>query len=77
MSTQRAKQLPGCLPKGYSLDSLLTPQQFMIWRGVKRTWWSAHGRLMPGVVKESRGTFRVHPRTYLEKQLKTTITATT
>src|SRR6185503_3722845 len=28
----RCGQLPGCLPDGYTLDSLLTVEQFAVWR---------------------------------------------
>jgi hypothetical protein len=63
-------QLPGCLPNGFTLDSLLTREQFCIWRGVSLEWLKARIGLLPGMVNESRQNPRVHPRTYLEKSTK-------
>jgi hypothetical protein len=47
-------QKPGCLPPGCDLDSLLTREQFCIWRGVSRNWFSARKNRLPGVINESR-----------------------
>lgn len=75
-SGMKPKQLPGCLPKGYTLDSMLTPEQFCLWIGEGKRWWSARRNLLPGIIMESRQHYRIHPRTYLDKRLRTTITAT-
>lgn len=60
-----APQVAGCLPDGYGLDSLLTPEQFAVWTqqgdGLVR-------RRLPGMRgarQESRNCWRIHPRTYL------------
>lgn len=63
------KQLPGCLPEGYTLDSMLTPEQFCTWQQVKPTWLARRPRLF-GRLKESREMQRIHPRTYLAKKVK-------
>jgi hypothetical protein len=64
------KQIPGCLPPGYDLDSLLTPEQYCIWQQCCRAWFSARKHHMRGVIIHSRDMVRVHPRTYLDKSLK-------
>ncbi len=64
------KQRPGCLPIGATLDSLLTREEFCIWRRVGLNWFSARRGRLPGVINESRKSARVHPRTYLEKAVK-------
>lgn len=63
-------QLPGCLPTGYDLDSMLTPEQFCIWQQCSREWLGANKSVLPGIVSHSREMLRVHPRTYLEKSMK-------
>lgn len=63
-------QLPGCLPFGYGLDSMLTPEQFCIWQKVGRDWFAARKDKLPGVIWHSREMVRIHPRTYLEKSVK-------
>ena len=60
-------QLPGCLPEGYTLDSMLTPQQFCVWQGITTRWWSARRKTLPGVHVQSRQHIRIHPRTYIAK----------
>lgn len=60
-------QIPGCLPKGYDLDSLLTVEQFAVWRQVKESTARAALAVTSGVIKRSREDVRIHPRTYLEK----------
>lgn len=62
------QQKPGCLPKGFNLDSMLTPDQFCVWQQVKRDWFKARIHTLPGVVAHSRKMVRIHPRTYLEKK---------
>ncbi len=63
-------QLPGCLPPGFDLDSLLTVDQFAVWRqkSVERV--RNELPITAGVVGRSRKDRRIHPRTYLEKTLK-------
>jgi hypothetical protein len=63
-------QLPGCLPNGYDLDSMLTPDQFCLWQGFTRAWFGTYKSSMPGVVSHTREMVRIHPRTYLEKSVK-------
>lgn len=63
-------QLPGCLPFGYDLDSMLTPEQFCIWQQVSRDWFAARKDKLPGVIEHTREMVRIHPRTYLEKSTK-------
>jgi hypothetical protein len=61
------KQIPGCLPPGYSLDSLLTVPQFALWRQVAESTVRAALPITNGVVKFSREDIRIHPRTFLER----------
>jgi hypothetical protein len=67
------KQTAGNLPDGYGLDSLLTIEQFAAWQSCKLAWVRKRIRSLPGVICESREHIRIHPRTYLEKKLKTKI----
>ena len=64
-------QKPGCLPRGYTLDSLLTPEQFAVWRQIEPSTarLQIRARLFP-VVRHSRESIRIHPRTFLERSLK-------
>ncbi len=62
----RAPQRPGCLPKGFDLDSLLTPEQAARWVNVPEPWFRRHMDGKPGVRRESREMVRIHPRSYLE-----------
>jgi hypothetical protein len=57
-----------------NLDDLLTLEQFAAWQGCKLAWVRKRIRSLPGVICESREHIRIHPRTYLEKRLKTKIT---
>jgi hypothetical protein len=66
----RGGQLPGCLPPGFDLDSFLTKQEFCIWRRVTMQWLKPRLCLMHGVVRETRQSVRIHPRTYLELSVK-------
>jgi hypothetical protein len=64
------EQKPGCLPEGFGLDSMLTPEQFATWQQAPII--AVRRRLiggMPGAIKESRKCFRIHPRTYLSAKL--------
>jgi hypothetical protein len=69
------EQSPGCLPKGFGLDSLLTVEQFAAWQSCKLAWVRKRIRSLPGCICESREHVRFHPRTSLEKKLKTKISA--
>lgn len=60
-------QLPGCLPPGADLDTLLTPEEFCTWQRCGRNWFSARKHSLAGVINHSRDMVRIHPRTYLEK----------
>jgi hypothetical protein len=53
-----------------NLDDLLTVEEFAAWS--KTPVATVRKRLpsLPGVVRESRKCVRIHPRTYLEKRLK-------
>lgn len=57
------------LPKGYTLDDMLTPEQFCAWQQRSLKWFRSRKHLLPGVVRESTHT-RIHPRTYLNSRLK-------
>jgi hypothetical protein len=58
-------QLPGNLPTGATLESLLTAEQFATWRGIsqRETMEKIRAGTIPAV-RDSR-TPRVHVRTYL------------
>jgi hypothetical protein len=58
------------LPAGYTLDSLITLEQFAVWRQVAECTVRSRVPTMPGVIAESRLDIRVHPRTYLEAKLR-------
>ncbi len=64
-TTRPIAQILGCLPKGFGLDSMLTPDQFCVWQQVSRDWLAARARVLPGVVAHSRKNVRIHPRNYL------------
>lgn len=64
------QQLPGCLPRGFTLDSALTVEQFCRWQQVSRDWFKARKRKLAGVQIHSRKMVRIHPRTFLEKGSK-------
>jgi len=64
------EQKPGCLPPGFDLDSMLTPEQFCIWQGVSRDWLSARVETMKGIIAHSRQVIRIHPRSFLERNVK-------
>lgn len=66
-------QIPGQLPAGYTLDSLLTPSQFACWRQEPESTIRKRLAAMPGVIIESRKCIRIHPRTYLELRLRKTV----
>jgi hypothetical protein len=60
-------QIPGCLPPGMDLDSLLTVPQCAVWHQVPESTLRLRLPLMKGVIHNSREDIRVHPRTYLER----------
>jgi hypothetical protein len=62
-------QLPGCLPPGADLDTLLTREEFCIWQRRGRNWFAAWRRRLPGVIVHSKKNIRIHPRTYLDKAI--------
>lgn len=64
------KQIPGCLPQGFDLDSLLTVEQFAVWRQKDARSVRDEMPRTPGRVKTSRKDIRIHPRTYLEKAVR-------
>jgi hypothetical protein len=63
-------QLPGCLPRGYDLDSLLTVEQFALWRQKSVETIRDELPTTKGVIRRTRLDCRIHPRTYLELTLK-------
>ena len=63
-------QIPGCLPAGYDLDSLLTVEQFAAWRQVAVSTARAGLAITRGVIKRTREDIRIHPRTFLEMTMK-------
>lgn len=64
------RQIPGCLPKGYTLDSLLTVAQFAEWQQAPVATIRKKLPVTPGVIRRTREDIRVHPRTFLEKSLR-------
>jgi len=66
----RGGQLPGCLPTGYDLDSLLTVAQFAVWRQKSEDVVRDELPSTKGVISRNRKDVRIHPRTYLEKAMK-------
>lgn len=63
-----ARQIAGCLPAGFNLDSLLTVEQFATWRQIAPD--TARNQINAGLVpaiKYSQKDVRVHPRTFLER----------
>ena len=64
------KQRPGCLPPGFDLDGLLTPEQCAVWQQTSVITLRRRLENMPGVIQESRKCVLIHPRTYLAGRLK-------
>lgn len=62
-------QKPGQLPDGATLDTLLTPEQFAVWRNQPIATLRKKLATLPGVIAESRKFIRVHPRTFLAKSV--------
>jgi hypothetical protein len=55
------------------LDDLLTPAEFAEWIGESESWVRRRLATLPGVIREGRKHVRIHPRTYLEKRLRTAL----
>ncbi len=68
--TVEGQQRPGCLPAGFGMDSLLTVEEFAVWR--RRSVATVRRQLpvMPGVIGHGRKGKVIHPRTFLERSLK-------
>jgi hypothetical protein len=64
------KQIPGCLPQGYDQDSLLTVEQFALWRQLAVSTVRAMIPTMKGVLRRTREDVRIHVRTYLAANVK-------
>jgi hypothetical protein len=60
----------GALPKGYTIDDLLTLPQAAQWLDVSPSWLRKRARVLPGVVIESAKVKRFHPRSYLERRAR-------
>lgn len=67
-------QLPGQLPKGATLDALLTVEQFAVWVQQTPRTCRENLNITPGVIG-NRSAARVHPRTYLEQKTGRKISA--
>lgn len=63
------KQIPGCLPEGFGPDSMLTVEQFAIWRQEKAAAVRKRLMIMAGVDRTNRKAVRIHPRTFLDKTI--------
>lgn len=61
------QQIPGCLPAGFTDESLLTEAEFCVWMRVSRSWLVSRINKMEGVVKFSKRTRRIHPKTFKAK----------
>jgi len=57
-------QIPGCLPEGYTLDSILSAEQWCIWMGYSQAYGRKVLRQEKGVLRDRKKP-RVHVRTYL------------
>lgn len=53
-----------------NLDDLLTVEQFAAWTQTPVATVRRRLSNLPGVIKESRESIRIHPRTYLDARLK-------
>lgn len=63
-------QIPGSLPRGFTLDSLLTVEQFAVWRQKAVETVRDELPTTAGVIKRTKKDQRIHPRTYLEQSMK-------
>lgn len=67
----KPKQLPGCLPRGYSLDSMLEPEQCAVWLQIPERELGdkyRHGKIP--AAKIGHKTIRYNPRTILAANVK-------
>lgn len=61
-----ARQKPGCLPQGFTRDSLLLKEEFCVWQRVQPEWFEGRAKYLPGVVGHSTRHLRIHVGTYLD-----------
>jgi len=65
MSKPEPTQRPGCLPEGYTLDSILSLEQWGTWMGYAPAYARRKIRsIRDGVIRQG-GRPKIHPRTYL------------
>jgi len=55
------KQESGCLPEGYDMNSMLTPEQFCKWQQRSKGWFYRNQHSIKG-----RSMGRIHPATFLK-----------
>jgi len=60
------KQLTECLPKGCDRNSLLTVEQFLIWRRRGRAWFTVHREKIPGVMGMTLQDCVIHVGTHID-----------
>lgn len=70
MKPKTIPQVPGTLPRGFNLDSLLTVEQFALWRQKSVETVRDELPTTKGVMTRTRQDCRIHPRTFLELTLK-------
>ena len=63
-------QLPGCLPDGYNENSLLTMEQYAIWKQLSVRTVRKRIPRIAGFVQGSRRDQRVHVKTHLAGVMK-------
>lgn len=64
-------QIPGCLPKGYTLDSMLEPKQCAKWLNIhERELGEKYRKGTIPAAKLGHRTLRFHPRTILAANVK-------
>ena len=67
---KQPRQIPGCLPLGYDLDSLLTVEQFALWWQVAVRTARAALPITKGVLRGPGEDVRIHPRNHLGTQFE-------
>jgi hypothetical protein len=70
--SEKIPQTPGCLPDGYDEDSLLTLEQFALWKQLKPKTVLKRLPLFPRLIRHSKRDIRFHVKTHLDKVLKRT-----
>ena len=50
-------------------DTIMTPVEFCLWQKRSYAWWKRHKNVIPGVIKEAGGHWRIHTPTYLAAKL--------